>query len=162
MKLLSHDFEDNNIIPSKFTCDGKNISPHLCWVDIPNGVKSLALVVTDPDALGGWIHWQVYDVSKETKEMFPDKQIITVEGLKIGLIHGSGSPFNILSRVENSFQDSLDMYIFGHTHSAYNKIHKGKVFFNPGSPTDKFFAKFNSYGILNIKEGNIGRRIIKI
>lgn len=69
MKLLSHDFEDNNIIPSEFTCDGKNISPHLCWVDIPDGVKSFALVVTDPDALGGWIHWQVCDVSKETKEI---------------------------------------------------------------------------------------------
>ncbi|MBT8171353.1 YbhB/YbcL family Raf kinase inhibitor-like protein, partial [Candidatus Bathyarchaeota archaeon] len=66
---MSNDFKDNGIIPSKFTCDGDDISPHLFWENIPNGVKSFALYVTDPDALGGWIHWQVYDISKETKEI---------------------------------------------------------------------------------------------
>jgi len=100
--------------------------------------------------------------TREVRNTYPDKQIITVEGLKIGLIHGGGSPFNILPKVENSFQESLDIYIFGHTHSAYNKIHEGKLFFNPGSPTDKFFAKFNSYGILNIKGNRFERRVIRV
>ncbi|MBN2119457.1 MAG: metallophosphoesterase family protein [Candidatus Omnitrophica bacterium] len=99
--------------------------------------------------------------SQEIKKILPEQQILTLEGLKIGLIHGSGSPFNILQRVEKSFSQPLDIYIFGHSHSAYNKAHGKKVFFNPGSPTDKFFAKFNSYGILELKEGRIERKIVK-
>ena len=52
MKLISNDFKDNDYIPSTFTCDGKNISPQLYWENIPDGAKSYALSVTDPDAIG--------------------------------------------------------------------------------------------------------------
>jgi len=70
MKLKSKDFVDNSSIPSEFTCDGRNISPHLSWEDIPEETKSFALSVTDPDAPGGtWIHWLVYDMSKELREI---------------------------------------------------------------------------------------------
>jgi Raf kinase inhibitor-like YbhB/YbcL family protein len=69
MKLKSKDFVDNNRIPAEFTCDGRNISPQLSWEDIPQGTKSFALSVTDPDAPGGtWIHWLVYDIYKELRE----------------------------------------------------------------------------------------------
>ena len=57
----------------------------------------------------------------------------------------------MIDRVKGSFGNDIDIYIFGHTHTPYNKIHNGKVFFNPGSPTDKFFAKSNNYGILLLK-----------
>ena len=66
---MSKDFEDNSRIPSEFTCDGKNVSPHLAWGDVSDGTKSFALVVSDPDALGGWIHWLVYDISNELREI---------------------------------------------------------------------------------------------
>jgi Raf kinase inhibitor-like YbhB/YbcL family protein len=70
MKLKSKDFVDNSSIPSEFTCDGRNVSPQLSWEDIPQGTKSFALSVTDPDAPGGtWIHWLVYDISKELREI---------------------------------------------------------------------------------------------
>jgi Raf kinase inhibitor-like YbhB/YbcL family protein len=70
MKLKSKDFLDNSSIPSDFTCDGRNISPQLSWEDIPEETKSFALSVTDPDAPGGtWIHWLVYDISKELREI---------------------------------------------------------------------------------------------
>ena len=68
MKLMSKDFTDNSSIPSEFTCDGRNISPQLSWEDVPEGTKSFALSVTDPDAPGGtWIHWLVYDISKDLR-----------------------------------------------------------------------------------------------
>ena len=66
---MSKDFLDNSNIPSKFTCDGRNISPQLAWENVPDETKSFGLCVTDPDALGGWIHWRVYDISKEKKEI---------------------------------------------------------------------------------------------
>ena len=70
MKLKSKDFLDNSSIPSEFTCDGRNISPQLSWEDAPEETKSFALSVTDPDAPGGmWIHWLVYDISKELREI---------------------------------------------------------------------------------------------
>lgn len=70
MKLESKDFVDNGSIPSEFTCDGRNVSPQLSWDDVPDETKSFALSVTDPDAPGGnWIHWLVYDLSKELREI---------------------------------------------------------------------------------------------
>lgn len=70
MKLKSEDFEDNNIIPSEFTCDGEDISPQLSWEDVPPETRSFALSVTDPDALGGtWIHWLVYNIPRDTKNI---------------------------------------------------------------------------------------------
>ena len=70
MKLKSKDFVGNSSIPSEFTCDGRNVSPQLSWEDVPDGTKSFALSVTDPDAPGGtWIHWLVYNISKDVREI---------------------------------------------------------------------------------------------
>lgn len=61
---------DNGSIPSEFTCDEKNISPQLSWENVPEKTKSFALTVTDPDAPGGlWIHWLVYDISKDLRKI---------------------------------------------------------------------------------------------
>ena len=65
IKISSKNFPDNGKIPSEFTCDGKNVSPHLSWTNVPDNTKSFALKVTDPDAIGGWVHWLVYDIPKE-------------------------------------------------------------------------------------------------
>ena len=69
MKLMSKNFTNNGKIPSEFTCDGNNISPHLSWEDVPEKTKSFALSVSDPDAIGGWIHWLVCDIHKINKEI---------------------------------------------------------------------------------------------
>ena len=69
MKLMSKDFVDKGSIPSEFTCDGKNVSPHLAWENVPDETKSFALSATDPDAIGGWNHWLLYDIPKTVKEI---------------------------------------------------------------------------------------------
>ena len=69
MKLKSKDFVDNSSIPPEFTCDGRNISPQLSWEDVPEGTESFALSVTDPDAIGGWVHWFVHNISKEIRKI---------------------------------------------------------------------------------------------
>jgi Raf kinase inhibitor-like YbhB/YbcL family protein len=80
MKLRSKDFEDNKSIPSEFTCDGRDVSPQLSWEDIPEGTKSFALSVTDPDFSGGtWMHWLVCCISKDVRKIerasLPDRAI---------------------------------------------------------------------------------------
>jgi Raf kinase inhibitor-like YbhB/YbcL family protein len=63
MKLTSPEFENNGFIPRKFTCQGEDINPELIIEDIPQGAKSLALIVDDPDApMGTWVHWIVYNI----------------------------------------------------------------------------------------------------
>ncbi len=48
--ITSSSFSHNGIIPARHTCDGLDISPALTWTDIPDGTKSLVLIVDDPDA----------------------------------------------------------------------------------------------------------------
>jgi len=65
MKLKSEDFEENGFIPSRFTCDGEDVSPQLYWDDVPEDARSFALSMTDPDAPGGmFIHWLIYNMPK--------------------------------------------------------------------------------------------------
>jgi Raf kinase inhibitor-like YbhB/YbcL family protein len=63
-QLKSSAFQDQGNIPPRFTCEGENISPELTWNGAPQGTKSFALIVHDPDAprAGGYTHWVVYNV----------------------------------------------------------------------------------------------------
>jgi Raf kinase inhibitor-like YbhB/YbcL family protein/uncharacterized protein (TIGR00297 family) len=50
-------------IPAKFTCEGENFSPALQWGALPEGTKSLALIMDDPDApIGTFVHWVIYNM----------------------------------------------------------------------------------------------------
>ncbi|HMA89346.1 MAG TPA: YbhB/YbcL family Raf kinase inhibitor-like protein [Burkholderiales bacterium] len=67
-KLTSSAFAEGGAIPSKYTCDGQDVSPPLDWSGVPAGAKSLALIVDDPDAPDPkapkmtWVHWVLYDI----------------------------------------------------------------------------------------------------
>jgi Raf kinase inhibitor-like YbhB/YbcL family protein len=62
--LKSNAFRSEGHIPAQFTCEGANISPDLSWSGVPQGAKSLALVLHDPDAPhhGGYTHWIVFNI----------------------------------------------------------------------------------------------------
>jgi Raf kinase inhibitor-like YbhB/YbcL family protein len=62
-ELRSSAFQHNLSIPTKYTCDGANVSVPLSWRDAPKEAKSFALIVDDPDApVGIWVHWVLYDL----------------------------------------------------------------------------------------------------
>ena len=64
MQLTSAAFEPNEVIPSRYTCDGDDISPPLTLTGIPGGAVTLALIVDDPDAPGGtWVHWIEFNIA---------------------------------------------------------------------------------------------------
>jgi len=54
-----------------FGCEGDNISPQLSWSGAPEGTKSFALNVYDPDAPtgSGWWHWVAFNIPADTKEL---------------------------------------------------------------------------------------------
>ena len=99
---------------------------------------------------------------KEIKEKLPEKEIIKVGKYSIGIAHGIGHPSGLVDLLKNIFRkDSVDIIVFGHSHMPMNQIIDGILFFNPGSPTDKIFSPYNSYGIIEINE-KITAEVVKI
>ncbi len=70
IQLASDAFKDGQPIPTRYACDGGDISPALTWTNAPAGAKSFALIADDPDAPAGtWVHWVVYDLPAGTHSM---------------------------------------------------------------------------------------------
>jgi Raf kinase inhibitor-like YbhB/YbcL family protein len=66
--VTSTAFTEGAAIPTRYTCEGQDISPPLAWSGVPSGTNSLALIVDDPDAPDPkapqrtWVHWVLYDI----------------------------------------------------------------------------------------------------
>jgi Raf kinase inhibitor-like YbhB/YbcL family protein len=70
IKLTSSAFEEGGMIPSKYTCDGQDISPPLTWDDVPANTESIAVICDDPDApMGTWVHWVLFNLPAEKREL---------------------------------------------------------------------------------------------
>ena len=73
MKLKSPAFENGKVIPRKYGYKAENLSPPLQISKIPEGTKSLVLIMDDPDAMGAvgkvWVHWVLWNISPNTKEI---------------------------------------------------------------------------------------------
>ena len=100
--------------------------------------------------------------SSEVKKSLPEKIFFEAEGKKIGVVHGTGSASKIINNVKNSFIKKPDIIIFGHSHVPINKIIDGILFFNPGSPTDRIFSPYRTFGIIEIKDGEVRAELIKL
>lgn len=64
LTVTSSAFVEGATIPTKFTCDGENVSPPLEWSGSPEGTAASALIVDDPDARG-FIHWIAADIDAD-------------------------------------------------------------------------------------------------
>ena len=63
MNITSSAFGNEEKIPSRYTCDGRDLSPPLAWEKVPQKAESLVLICDDPDApMGTWVHWVLYDL----------------------------------------------------------------------------------------------------
>jgi Raf kinase inhibitor-like YbhB/YbcL family protein len=63
LEIASDAFDEGGTIPSRHTCDGENVSPPLSFAGAPEGTRSLALVVDDPDApVGTFTHWLAWGI----------------------------------------------------------------------------------------------------
>ena len=72
LTLTSSAFTQNGKIPTRYTCDGGDISPPLAWSGVPAGAKSLVFIMDDPDAPDPaapqmtWVHWVLYNIPPDT------------------------------------------------------------------------------------------------
>lgn len=79
MKISSPAFKDNDFIPSKYTCEGRNINPALIIEGIPENAKTLALIMDDPDApMGTFVHWVAWNIvlADEIQEGIPKESTV--------------------------------------------------------------------------------------
>jgi Raf kinase inhibitor-like YbhB/YbcL family protein len=68
LTLGSPAFSQQGSIPSRYTCEGEDVSPPLSWSGVPEGTQSFTLIVDDPDAPDPkaprmtWVHWVLYNL----------------------------------------------------------------------------------------------------
>jgi Raf kinase inhibitor-like YbhB/YbcL family protein len=78
LNLISDSFKDGQPIPKQFTCDGTDQTPVIRWGAPPEGTKSFALVIDDPDAPSGTFrHWGVFDIPASARSIGDGKRIGT-------------------------------------------------------------------------------------
>jgi putative phosphoesterase len=87
----------------------------------------------------------------EVRYRFPKKEVIEVHGFRLGLIHGSGSPLGIETRIRSEFV-GVHAIIYGHSHRPSNHTNNGVLLFNPGTATGFRIVGSNSIGIVEIED----------
>jgi Raf kinase inhibitor-like YbhB/YbcL family protein len=99
LKITSTAFEDGDMIPKNYTCDGDNVSPELSWSGAPAETKSFSIICDDPDApVRIWVHWVVYNIPGNSKgiaeAVSTDKKLNngTLQGLNDFGMTGYGGP----------------------------------------------------------------------
>ncbi|MFP4624109.1 MAG: YbhB/YbcL family Raf kinase inhibitor-like protein [Gemmatimonadota bacterium] len=70
MRIISSAFAEGDRIPEEFTGEGADRSPPLEIADAPDGTRSFALIVDDPDApTRTWVHWLIWGIPAELTEI---------------------------------------------------------------------------------------------
>ena len=101
--ITSASFTDGGSIPSRYTCEGDDVSPPLSWDGVPKDARSLVLIVDDPDApdpkapTTTWVHWVLYNIPVDTTDLpeaVPAEKLPpgTQEGLNDWKRTGYGGP----------------------------------------------------------------------
>lgn len=91
--LASPVLEADNMVPTTYSCNGKDISLPLAWGEPPQGTQSLALIMDDPDAktVAGiiWIHWVIFNIPPQTRNLA--ENIPKIGTLPDGSLQGKNS-----------------------------------------------------------------------
>ncbi|MFL6764983.1 MAG: YbhB/YbcL family Raf kinase inhibitor-like protein [Sphingomicrobium sp.] len=78
LSLTTDAFQNTQPIPTQYTCDGADQTPALKWGEPPQGTKSFALVIDDPDAPSGTFrHWGVFDIPASARSIGGGQRIGT-------------------------------------------------------------------------------------
>jgi len=91
LTLTSTAFAHNGEIPRRHTCQGEDVSVPLSWSGVPDGTRSLALIVDDPDAPDPraprmtWVHWVLYNIPPSASGL---KEAIRTDDLPAGTREG--------------------------------------------------------------------------
>lgn len=93
IQVSSSAFAEGQLIPSKYTCDGEDVSPSLMWSGVPENAHSAVLIMDDPDApVGTWVHWVLYDLPPDIEGLNEGERDMGVDGVNSWNKPGYGGP----------------------------------------------------------------------
>jgi putative phosphoesterase len=99
----------------------------------------------------------------ELRKLLPEQVVFEKSGITFGLIHGWGGPHDLEERIARRFSDeNVNCVIYGHSHNGVSHKRDDILFFNPGSPTDRYHARMNSIGYVTIENGDIVGEIVPL
>jgi putative phosphoesterase len=92
----------------------------------------------------------------EIRARFGRKKILTIDAVRIGLVHGDKGAHAAPRNAREAFAGAeVDVICFGHSHRPLREQQDGPLMLNPGSPTDKRMNPRYSYGTLYVDAGRI-------
>lgn len=90
IQLISAAFSEGAMIPTRYTCDGEDVSPPLSWTELPPETGSFALICEDPDApVGTWDHWVLFNIPASATGL--PEAVSATATLDDGSVHGNNS-----------------------------------------------------------------------
>lgn len=132
LQVTSVAFAADGEIPAKYTCEGSDTSPPLRWTGVPDGAKSLVLIVDDPDAPDPaapkltWVHWVLYGIPASVTGLDEGVSSLpegTREGLNDWKRTGYGGPCPPIGR----HRYFLKLYALDTTLAGLDKPNKASV-----------------------------------
>ncbi len=79
----------------------------------------------------------------------PSKKVLSLGAFSVGLIHGKYRIDVQKEMIRKEF-DTVDLIVYGHSHTPFWGTVGGVYYLNPGSPTDKRHAPYNSVALLDV------------
>jgi putative phosphoesterase len=96
------------------------------------------------------------------KSSLEKKKLVSLQGKKIGIYHGSGSPMGLGEKVYREFGEKPDVIIFGHSHIPYNQKKENTLLFNPGSLSGNTAGPSATYGVLTVEGNDVWGEIFEL
>ena len=113
-------------------------------------LRALAPVEAVAGNMDGW----------DAQQKLPQKKVLQLGKYRVGLIHGKYKIDIQRDMILQEFEN-VDLIVYGHSHQPFWGTHGNVLFLNPGSPTDKVHAPYNSVAILTLDD-DIQAEIIQI
>ena len=66
---ISFNFENNGIIPLKYTADGDNLSPPIIFENISEKAESIVIIMDDMSTSDELTHWLIWNISPDIEEL---------------------------------------------------------------------------------------------
>jgi len=118
-------------------------------------IEDLSLIAPVEAVAGNMDGWDV-------ASRLPGKKVLNIGGFTFGLTHGAGKVPGMEERMLGMFEaDNVDCIVYGHSHNPKVERHGRVLLVNPGSPTDRRWAPYNSYALITLSDA-ITAEIVKL
>src|SRR4051794_40988938 len=99
--------------------------------------------------------------SAEVIAELPAEATVSIEGVRLSVLHDAGPAKGRLARMRRRFPDS-DAVIFGHSHMPLHESDEGFQIFNPGSPTQRRRAPHHTAGVAVVDGGEVHFELVRL